>query len=60
LASIDVTIAVLEEIGDISQWLRDTKGKPEKDQSRTVDIQSAELPKLEQQTVNGVPKPVFY
>jgi hypothetical protein len=58
------TIAVLEEIGDVSQWLREARGKPQQDELRTGDLesstQSAELPKLEQQTMNGVPKPAFY
>ena len=58
------TIAVLEEIGDVSQWLREAREKPQQDKSRTGDLKSAaasaELPKLEQQTMNGVPKPAFY
>ena len=41
-----------------------SKEKPQQDKSRTGDLKSAaasaELPKLEQQTMNGVPKPAFY
>jgi hypothetical protein len=64
LDSTKLTIAVIEEVGDVSQWLGETKKKPQMDQPQTGAIQSAiergELPELEQQTVNGVPKPVFF
>jgi hypothetical protein len=64
LAAADFMIAVLEEIGDVSQWLGDPKAKTQKDKARASDVESAvqsgELPELRQHIVNGVPKPVFF